>query len=101
MCRVGVVDRGDAVAGLFEHAEGHIHVRQLRPLTRQIPFEALAFDVLHDEVRRAVELSEGVDLQHVRMADAGHGARFDEEALPEIGAVEELGADDFDGDVAL
>ena len=58
-------------------------------------------DVLHDEVRRSFVLAERVHGEDVRMRDARHRAGLDGEELAQVLVLEELGADELDGDVAV
>src|SRR3954469_19503718 len=64
-----------------------------RPFTRYQPLQVDAFDILHDEVWRSVDLTEVMYRDDVRMVDAGGGGGLDPEALQVAAVARELRRD--------
>ncbi len=102
MDRAGRVDGFDAKARLLEDPHGFAEVRKRAFRPRPEPLiDGPAFDVLHDEVRRAFVLAEGEHGEHVAMTDPRHGPRFVVEERAHLREREELGLDELDRDLAV
>ena len=76
--------------------------RRQRPPARERLLERLPVAKLHGVVVRAVGGdAEAEDAGDIRVAQLGGGAGFAEKAVAHLGAAEDTGIDDFEGDIAM
>ena len=101
MHRMGRMDRFDPVANLGQDSNDHVDIGHAAGLLAEPLFDRLPLDQLHHEIRRRIELAEGVYLQYAGMIHPRHRPRLFEETRAELVAVEQIASHDLDGHVAL
>ena len=67
----------------------------------ELLFERAARQVIHHDIRHAILIAVVVDMHDVGVGELGEGFGLTLEALEHVGALSDVGADDFERDMAL